>query len=319
MFGDYGSYPGFYSSNKMGFRCALNSPEAKGDQGAGQIKTEMTPPAYVPAGESKVKEWLKYYWYEQTPLKPQVIEVNETAEWRREKITYVGAEAERAIAYLYLPKNFPPPLQVIHFTPPLTVPLRQESLPQSVEIHAAPFIKSGRAVLAVVLKGYLERDWPVNYSEPSPAKVEYRDQVVNWITDLRRGLDYLATRSDIDTKRMAYFGSSANNFKLILPAVEPRYRTVVLWGASVDKSNMGYIPEANPINFAPYIRGPKLMIHGIYDERRPLKMAAEPLYRLLREPKKLAPYQGGHRPPMEVLVPMMNSWLDEKLGPIRRE
>jgi eukaryotic-like serine/threonine-protein kinase len=319
LFGDYGSYPGFYSSNKMGFRCALNSPETKGDQGAGPIKTEVTAPVYISASEAKVKAWLNYYRYEKTPLKPQIIEVKETAEWRREKITFVGAEAERAIAYLYLPKNFPRPLQVIHFLPPASVPGRSESLPQSVEIHLAPVIKSGRAVLAVVLKGYLERDWPANYTEPPPTKVEYRDQIVNWITDLRRGLDYLETRNDLDTSRIAYFGSSANGFRLIVPAVETRYRTVVLWGASVDKSNMEYIPEANPINFAPYIRGPKLMIHGRYDERWPLKIAAEPLYNLLREPKRLEPFEGGHRPPMEILVPTMTSWLDEKLGPVKRE
>jgi eukaryotic-like serine/threonine-protein kinase len=318
MFGNYDSYPGFYSSNKLGFRCVLNSPEANGDQGTGPIKAEVTAPVYVPASAANVKAWLNYYRYEKTPLEPQVMEVKETDEWRREKITYVGAEAERAIAYLYLPKNFPRPLQVIHFVPGDGVPLRYVSLQKSVEDNMAPFIKSGRAVLAVVLKGYLERDWPANYREPSPAKVEYRDQVVNWITDLRRGLDYLETRGDIDMSRLAYHGASAAHIKLIQPAVETRYRTVVLWGGGVLKEYPQYIPEANPINFAPYIRGPKLMIHGRYDELTPLKSAAEPLYKLLREPKRLEHFKGGHMPSIEFLVPTVNGWLDEKLGPVRR-
>jgi eukaryotic-like serine/threonine-protein kinase len=278
----------------------------------------VTALVYVPASEAKVKAWLNYYRYEKTPLEPQVIEVKETDEWRREKITYIGAEGERAIAYLYLPKNFPRPLQVIHFVPPGTVARHFESMPQSVEVNVAPFIKSGRAVLAVVLKGDLERDWPANYAAPPPATVEYREQVVNWITDMRRGLDYLETRSDIDTSRIAYHVASADDLNLILPAVETRYRGVVLWGAGVYKGNTEYIPEANPINFAPYIRAPKLMIQGRYDETGPWKTAAEPLYKLLREPKRLVVFEGGHRPPMEVLVPTMNGWLDEKLGPVRR-
>jgi formylglycine-generating enzyme required for sulfatase activity len=182
LFGQNGSYPGFYSSDKLGFRCALNSPEAKGDQGAAPIKAEAVAPTYVPASEAKFAAWLNYYRYEKTPLESQVVEVRETDVWRREKITFVGADAERAIAYLYLPKNFPRPLQVIHFLPPGSVPGRFESLPHSVERNLAPFIKSGRAVLAVVLKGYIERDWPANYTFPSPAQVEYRDQVVNWVT-----------------------------------------------------------------------------------------------------------------------------------------
>src|SRR5215831_5759163 len=318
MFGDYESYPGFYSSNKIGFRCALNSPEAKGDQGAGPIKTEVTGPVYVPASEAKVKTWLNYYRYERTPLEPKVIEVKETDEWRREKITYVGAEGERAIAYLYLPKNFPRPLQVIHFVAPGSVDARLESLPQSVEIHMSPFIKSGRAVLAVVIKGYLERDWPANYTVPSRTQVEYRDRSVNWITDLRRGLDYLETRSDIDTSRIAYHAGSAGGYKIVLPAVETRYRTVVLWGSGVETFQVETIPEANPINFAPHIRGPKLIIRGRYDENALWKTVGEPLYKLLREPKRLAVYEGGHHPPMEVLVPMTNGWLDEKLGPVKR-
>ena len=317
MFGAYGSYPGFYSSNTLGFRCALNSPEAKGE-GAGSIKAEATAPTYVPAGEADVKAWLNHYRYENTPLEPKVIEVKETNEWSREKITYIGAEGERAIAYLYLPKNFPRPLQVIHFVPPGTVPARLQSLLQAVEVNAAPFIKSGRAVLAVALKGYPERDWPANYTRPSITQVEYRDQVVNWITDLRRGLDYLETRGDIDTNRIAYHQPSATGLGLILPAVETRYRTVVMWGASVNKSNMATIPEANPINFAPHIQGPKLMLHGRYDESAMLKSEALPLYKLLREPKRLELFEGGHRPPLEILVPTMNSWLDEKLGPVRR-
>jgi hypothetical protein len=61
------------------------------------------------------------------------------------------------------------------------------------------------------------------------------------------------------------------------------------------------------------------MIHGRYDEANPLKFDAEPLYKLLRKPKHLEIYEGGHRPPLEILVPMMNSWLDEKLGPAKRE
>ena len=192
------------------------------------------------------------------------------------------------------------------------------SLPENIERGLAPFIKSGRAVLGIVLKGFIERDWPANYTAPSVTQAEYLDVTVNRITDLRRGLDYLETRGDIDMSRIAYYGASVGGYGLIMPAVETRYRTVILWGGGVWKSNLQNIPEANPINFAPYIRGPKLMIQGLYDEATRLKIESEPLYKLLREPKKLVLFKGGHRPPDEFLVPTVNGWLDEKLGPVRR-
>ena len=93
LFGQNGSYPGFYSSDKLGFRCALNLPEAKGDQGAAPIKAEAVAPTYVPASEVKFAAWLNSYRYEKTPLESQVIEVRETDVWRREKITFAGADA----------------------------------------------------------------------------------------------------------------------------------------------------------------------------------------------------------------------------------
>ena len=224
--------------------------------------------------------WLSYYRYDKTPLDPQIVETKETAEWRREKITFNGADGERAIAYLYLPKNFPRPLQVIHFVPAGDVHNGLRSLPESMEDWLAPFIKSGRAAFGVVIKGYIERLRPEGYTSPEPATVEYREKIVNWITDVRRGLDYLETRSDIDASRIALFGPSAGaRIGLILAAVENRYRSVLLMGGGVVKSDLQIIPEANPINFAPHIRAPKLMAHGRYDEDLPLKTEAEPLYK----------------------------------------
>jgi hypothetical protein len=61
------------------------------------------------------------------------------------------------------------------------------------------------------------------------------------------------------------------------------------------------------------------MLHGRYDEANPLKSDAEPLYKLLREPKRLEVFNGGHVPPLEVSVPIVNAWLDRTLGPVRHD
>jgi len=319
-FAEYGTFPGFYSSDKMGFRCALNSPGATGDLGAMRIEIKEEIPVYAASSDASFNNWLNYYRYDKTPLDTQIVEVKETGEWRREKITFNGADGERAIAYLYLPRNFPRPLQVIHFAPAGDVERGLRSLPDSMEDRLAPFIKSGRAAFGVVIKGYIERLRPEGYAQPDPTTVEYREKIVNRITDVRRGLDYLETRSDIDASRIAFFGPSAGaQIGLILAAVENRYRSVCLLGAGLEKSAVQTIAEANPMNFAPHIRAPKLMAHGRYDEDTPLKTQAEPLFKLLREPKRLVLYDGTHVPPIESFVTTMNGWLDETLGPVKRE
>ena len=178
-----------------------------------------------------------------------------------------------------------------------------------------PFIKSGRAVFTVVLRGYNERPFPANYAPPERTTIQFRKQAVNWMTDLRRGLDYLETRQDINFKKLAVLGiSNGANLGLLALGVEKRYAAAVLVGVGVDKAWQNWIPEANYINFAPHSRLPKLIINGRYDETHPLATFLEPLYKLMSEPKKLVVYDGGHIPTMEFFATTTNAWLDEKLG-----
>ncbi len=319
LFGYYGAYPGFYNSNKLGFRCALNLPGAVGDQGGMKLRSEDEIPTYTPAPEATVRSWFKYYDYERAPLDAQVVEVKETNDWRREKVTFNGAGGERAIAYLYLPKNSQGPLQVIQVKPAGDVERRFRSLPDSIELNYTSFVKAGRAVFAVVLKGYIERDVPADAVAPNPETVEFLEEMANNVIDERRGLDYLETRGDIDMGRIALFTPSSTGFGHILAAVEQRYRTVALQGAAVRKYHLQWKPEVNPINFVPLIKAPKIQIHGLYDEAEPFKTEGEPLFKLLREPKKLVTFEGGHIPPPELFFPLMSAWLDEKMGPVRHD
>jgi eukaryotic-like serine/threonine-protein kinase len=298
----------------------LNAPGATGDQSAIPLFAEAEVPVHTPASEASFRAWQEHYRYAQPPLDAQVVEAIETDDWRREKITYAGAGGERAIAYLYLPKHYPPPWQVIQYMPGGDVFGGFRSIPVRVEATLAPFIKSGRAVLAVVLKGFPERKWPPNRTPPSVETIEYRDQVLNRIADERRGLDYVATRSDLDAGRVAYYAVSVGDgLKLGLPALETRYRSVILIGSGYDPENARVLPEINAVNLTPYIRAPKLLLQGRYDEGAPLKSNAEPMQKLLRGPKRIVLYDGGHTPPPEIYVPPINGWLDETLGPVRRK
>ena len=143
--------------------------------------------------------------------------------------------------------------------------------------------------------------------------------VLDYIADERRALDYVATRKDLDSSRIAYYSiSHDSSFKLALPSVEPRYRAVMLYGNClwVDER---VLPEISPANLVPFIRGPKLILQGRYDEGCRLKSQAEPLHKLLREPKRLVLYEGGHILSQEFTVPAINKWLDETMGPVKRE
>ena len=118
--------------------------------------------------------------------------------------------------------------------------------------------------------------------------------------------------------QLAFFGPSAGaQIGLILAAVEPRYRGVVLAGAGLRPDPR--IPEADPANFAPHIRAPKLILQGRFDEDTPLKTQSEPLLKILPDPTRVVLYDGGHVAPPELLVPTVGAFLDQVLGPVKRQ
>jgi formylglycine-generating enzyme required for sulfatase activity len=318
--GFFGIYPGFRSSDEVGFRCVVNSPDATGDQGAMWIDLNNEVPQYTPAPEAEVRKLFAHYEYDnKAPLDSRVIASTQTDVWRREKVEYRGANGERALAYLYLPKHSPAPHQVIHVLPSGSVTYRQRTVPQLIEAEYSEFVRSGRAVFAVVLRGYLERDRPAAWEPPDPDLTEYVDMMAEHVIDLRRGLDYVQTRKDLDAGRIAYMSVSQGGVLMALPAIEPRFGATIFVADGVGNWDLRGHPAVSGINFAPLIRGPKLLLHGRYDESSPLKSVAEPLYNLLQEPEPMVKWDGAHRPDPEFLVPTANQWLDKTFGPVQHK
>ncbi|MCM2317276.1 MAG: hypothetical protein NDJ92_19185, partial [Thermoanaerobaculia bacterium] len=163
--------------------------------------------------------------------------------------------------------------------------------------------------------GFIGR--PSTRRAPDSRSPEYVDFVVEQVTELRRGLDVLESRDDIDATRIAYFGPSAGSWAgVILAAVEPRYRSITFAGTKLSPSEIGDVAAANRINFVPRITAPTLMVQGRYDETAPLATHAEPFFRLLRSRKRLEVFEGSHIPPIDVYVRLVSGWLDETLGPV---
>jgi predicted esterase len=87
--------------------------------------------------------------------------------------------------------------------------------------------------------------------------------LIQQIKDFRRSLDYLETRRDIDSARIAYCGMSQGAWiGPIILAVEPRLRAgILLAGGLVDVGR----PEVKQINYVTRVRIPTLMLNGRYE------------------------------------------------------
>lgn len=284
------------------------------------ITLETQIPTYHPVDEKTFRSFLSHYQYDKRPLDAQVVEATETTDWTREKVTFTGVNGDRIIAYLYLPKQAVKPYQCLNFIPGSNV-FYASTIPGNAEWLLAPHIKTGRAVLAVVPKGAVEREWGPDYNAPELHSVRYREEIILYATEFSLGLDYLSNRDDIDMDKIAYVGLSwGAQDGPIFTSVENRYSSAIFIGGGILKEyDLLKLPEANPINFAPRITCPVLLLNGKYDEVFPYEITARPYYNLLPEPKQLALFEGGHCPTLEVRVPVINKWLDETLGPVKYE
>jgi dienelactone hydrolase len=232
-----------------------------------------------------------------------------------ERVSFQAAYAgERVPALVFLPKRGRPPYQAVVYFPGSGA-LTQRS---SAQINPHLFdwiIKSGRAVIVPIYKSTYERGDGLESDYPNRT-VAWRDHVIAWAKDVRRAVDYLESRSDIDRTRLAFMGQSwGSAMAPIYIAVEPRFTVAVLslGGFYVQHS----LPEVDAFNFAPHVRIPVLLLNGRFDFFYPIDSSQFPMFDLFRPPdgqKRRVVYDTGHNIPRPELIRESLEWLDKYLG-----
>ena len=80
--------------------------------------------------------------------------------------------------------------------------------------------------------------------------VASRDDAAATVSEMRRGLDYLHSRPDVDGSRVSVLAISAGSGPGVLVAgLDSRYRAVIFVGSGVVKSETEYAPAASRVNF----------------------------------------------------------------------
>lgn len=273
-----------------------------------------------PVRDEVFRAYARLYAYDKTDLKPATELVDDSNEdWRRERITFAAAYGnERVIAHLFLPKHAKPPFQTVIFFPGPNA-LVDRSRERDVTTRVFDFmIANGRAVLHPVFKRTYERGDGLESDVPNMTTL-WRDHVIMWSKDLGRSIDYLETRPDIDRAKLAFYGLSwGGQMGAILPAVESRFRVSVIYSGGFDLRRA--LPEVEPINFAPRITVPTLMLNGRYDFFYPMECCQESMFRFLGAPsaqKRRVVYETGHNVPRAELIKETLNWLDKYLGPVK--
>lgn len=323
MFGNLSQALPFDRSPKNGFRCLRYMDPQKIPQSAFQLVKFAEVPDYYqlqPVPNSVFQVYKDQFSYDKIDLNARVEWRDEKAkDWVKEKITFDTAyENERMTAYLFLPKNSRPPYQTVIYFPGSSAQQQKSSqdLEKYVwfEVDLSFLLQNGRAALFPIYKGTFERVDPkfMNLPPDSRLRSEY---YIHVFKEFKRCIDYLETRPDIDTGKIAYLGFSWGGWLgAVIPAVEERLKVSILKTGGLRSLAR---PEIDPINYVTRVKLPTLMLNGKYDMTFPYETTVKPMFDLLgtkKEDKVLKLYDTDHFILRTEFIKETLAWLDKYFG-----
>lgn len=210
---------------------------------------------------------------------------------------------------------------------------------EEIFLLSAAIAKRGYASLFIDAAYHGERIAPGGKTIADLTLPEFHTAVGQTIADLRRGVDFLGTRPEIDSKRIAFVGASLGGIiGGVFVADEPRIKGAVLWAAGGD---WGKIIAGSEHRFADrYRKGPNAVsaetITSTLDDVDPIKTVsliaprpvffingdkdnivpvscANDLYAAAKEPKSREVLPGGHVPDVSLMVRDTLNWLDKNI------
>ena len=195
------------------------------------------------------------------------LEMRETDVHKRDKVrlielNYAGASGDRVPAYLLVPPGGGPFPAIIwgHW-------LKKGSpLANKDEFLEEAVVLARSGVVSLVIDApQVRNDWVEAKGGPMETAKQQSEASVHQVTDLRRGIDLLYGRPDVDRKRIAYVGHSWDaHVGAILAGVETRISAYVLMAsgyadeeeafASKDPQRMAQIKAVGEDNVREYFR-----------------------------------------------------------------
>jgi dipeptidyl aminopeptidase/acylaminoacyl peptidase len=309
----------FDRSPSHGFRCMKSTRGEIAKAALAPVAESATDVTAAVVSEDEYRIYERLYAYDKGALNVEIESVDESSDdWVRERIGFDAAYGgERMGCHLFLPRSSSPPYQTVIYFPGSSA-MHQGSSETNRFTDIQFFVKSGRALCIPVYKGTWERSTGLEDDNPE-ATNNYRDLIIMLSKDLGRAVDYLETRTEIDSDKIAYYGLSwGAAMGAILPALEKRIRVSVLAGGGFFREPA--LPECDQRTFAPRVSIPVLMLNGRYEFHFPVENSQLPMFRSLGTPeedKRHRVFESGHQLPRKDLIKEALDWLDRYLGPVQ--
>lgn len=306
--------PAFNRAPINGFRLAAISDEANVLATTRRPIADSEPAPFLePISDDVFAAKLSEFDYDHSPLNADIDETVEFRYWTRQRITIDTPDGEgRMPIYLYLPKSSASRYQTLVYWPGASTYLLDSVDLVRFQLDFA--LRNGRAVAVPVMKGMFNRKQP---AWPDWETHSGRNLAIEQVREFRRAIDYLETRQDIESDKLAYVGFSwGGRVGAIILAVEDRLKVGVLNQAGINASDH---PDINVVNFLPRVHVPVLQFSGRYDTDFRYETSSKPFFERLGtrpQDKKHVVEPTGHYVAPAVVTGETLDWLDKYLGPV---
>lgn len=248
----------------------------------------------------------KYYNYDsELPLQDSLSLINETSEYKLYSLTFKSVHNKTVTGLLTIPENKKgKPLPVII----LLHGMGDNKTVDYIEYGNEFMSKNGYAVLRIDVSNHgdrFENDYDIDLTGNYPFWA--RDVIIQTVFDLRRAVDFICTREELDYNHIGFLGISLGGITgTIFCGVEKRVKVSVIvlaggqlnimfGGKAFSSEIKDFLSVIEPLNFVEQISPrPLLMINAENDDVIPPIMS-KLLYKKAKKPKQIIWYPGKHR------------------------
>lgn len=280
--------------------------------------------AMVPVDDAAYAVLAQQLDYRATPFTPRVEPAGSTnPAWTVERVTLpTGYDDTSFAVQLFLPADRRSPSGVIFYLPhygDIVGPVTTGGFdPAAGSIPLDFLLKSGWALAVVAFDIAFERQWSAERRRSMSSGDRRRLQQRHWRAELGRTIDYLATREDIDARKLGVFAISFGaDAMLPLLAVEKRIGAAVLYSGGTGLHS-GLPASEQVYNYLPRVTQRVLMLNGRWDIESPPD-SQQRLFELLgstADSKKQVVFDAGHGHLSRFQVEKETlDWFERHLGP----
>ncbi|MRI01201.1 alpha/beta hydrolase [Kriegella sp. EG-1] len=265
-----------------------------------------------------------YYNYDKAvPLKDSVYTITDSTNFKLLSVSYQSIHDKKVTGLLSIPKTDKTALPVIL----LIHGLGDHKAVDYVEYGNDYFLKNGYAVLRIDISEHGDRKSEFyDFDFTGSYKYWSRNIVSQTVFDLRRAVDFITTRKELDQNRIGYYGISLGGIiGTIFCGVEDRIKVPVIALAggqlnllfkekAISKEAKDFVSIIEPLNFVEQITPrPFLMLNAKNDEIVPPAMS-KLLYGKAENPKDIIWYDAKHRDaPIDVIYNDGLNWFKKYL------